>query len=65
MEFKSEFLKKAAMGSPTLEKALTRMGQLLRERRVTSEIAEFDGAGIVLGFDFTARTRDVTAWPMP
>lgn len=61
MEFQSEFLKKPAMDKPTLERAFTRLGQLLRERRVTGEIAVFGGAAMVLGFDFTARTRDVDA----
>jgi hypothetical protein len=44
-----------------LEKALTRLGQLLRERRVTGEIAVFGGAAIVLGFDFRNATQDVDA----
>jgi hypothetical protein len=44
-----------------LEKALTRLGQLLRERRVAGEIAVFGGAAIVLGFDFRTATQDVDA----
>jgi hypothetical protein len=44
-----------------MERALTRLGQLLRERRVTGEIAIFGGAVIVLGFDPHARTQDVDA----
>jgi hypothetical protein len=35
------------------EKALTRLGQLLRERRVAGEVAVFGGAAIVLGFDYS------------
>jgi len=48
-----------AMDRVELEKALTRLGQLLRERRVTGEIAVLDGAAIVLGFDFRSATQDV------
>ena len=44
-----------------LEKALTRLGQLLRERRVAGEVAVFGGAAIVLGFDFRNATQDVDA----
>jgi hypothetical protein len=44
-----------------LEKALARLGQLLRERRVAGEIAVFGGAAIVLGFDFRTATQDVDA----
>jgi hypothetical protein len=44
-----------------LEKALNRLGQLLRERRVAGEIAVFEGAAIVLGFDFRTATEDVDA----
>jgi len=40
------------MDKQRLDKALTRLGQLLRERRVAGEIAVFGGAAIVLGFDF-------------
>ena len=34
-------------------------GTILRERRVTGEIAVFGGAAIVLGFDFRRATQDV------
>ncbi len=44
-----------------LEKAFNRLGQLLRERGVTGEIAVFGGAAIVLGFDFRSATQDVDA----
>jgi hypothetical protein len=49
------------MDKPELEKALIRVGQLLRERQVTGEIAVFGGAAIVLGFDFRSATQDVDA----
>jgi hypothetical protein len=49
------------MERPELNQALTRVGQLLRERRVTGEIAVFGGAAIVLGFDFRSATQDVDA----
>jgi hypothetical protein len=49
------------MDKPKLETALTRLGQLLRERRVAGEIAVFGGAAIVLGFDFRTATQDVDA----
>src|SRR5579863_9723678 len=62
MEFKSESLKQSGgMDKPKLERALSRLGQLLRERRVTGEIAVFGGAAIVLGFDFRTATQDVDA----
>jgi len=62
MEFTSEFLRRpAGMDRAQLERAFTRLGQLLRERRVTGEIAVFGGAVIVLGFDPQARTQDVDA----
>jgi hypothetical protein len=62
MEFKSEFLKRpAGMDRALLERAFTRLGQILRERRVTGEIAVFGGAVIVLGFDPQVRTQDVDA----
>ena len=51
----------AAMDKSELERALTRLGQLLRERRVTGEGAVFGGAAIVLGFDFRNATQDVDA----
>ena len=44
-----------------MDKALTRLGRLLRERRVAGEIAVFGGAAIVLGFDFRSATQDVDA----
>jgi hypothetical protein len=47
----------AAMDKLELGKALTRLGQLLRERRVAGEIAVFGGAAIVLGFDFRMPRR--------
>lgn len=49
------------MDKPILERAFTRLGQLLRERRVAGEIAVFGGAAIVLGFDFRTATEDVDA----
>jgi hypothetical protein len=49
------------MNKLELDKALTRLGQLLRERRVAGEIAVFGGAAIVLGFDFRSATQDVDA----
>src|SRR5579863_2506958 len=62
MEFKSESLKQSGgMDKPKLERALSRLGQLLRERRVTGEIAVFGGAAIVLGFEFRTATQDVDA----
>ena len=51
----------AAMDKSELERALTRLGQLLRERRVAGEVAVFGGAAIVLGFDFRNATQDVDA----
>jgi len=47
------------MTKEQLHSALTRLGQILRERRVTGEIAIFGGAAIVLGFDFRRATQDV------
>jgi hypothetical protein len=47
------------MDKVVLDKAFTRLGQLLRERRVGGEIAVFGGAAIVLGFDFRTATQDV------
>jgi hypothetical protein len=49
----------AEMTREELEKAFTRLGQILRERRVAGEIAVFGGAAIVLGFDFRTATQDV------
>jgi len=60
MGFKSQFLKKAAsMNKAELEQAFMRLGQLLRERQITAEIAVFGGAAIILGFDFRTVTQDV------
>ena len=60
MEFESEFARRpVGMDRMRLERAFTRLGQLLRERRVTGEIAVFGGAVIVLGFDPQVRTQDV------
>jgi len=42
-----------------LEKAFTRMGEILRENSVAGEIAVFGGAAVVLGFDFRRATEDV------
>jgi hypothetical protein len=49
------------MNKPELEKGLTRLGELLRERRVAGEIAVFGGAAIILGFDFREATQDIDA----
>ena len=49
------------MDKRELESALTRLGHVLRERRVTGEIAVFGGTAIVLGFDFRDATQDVDA----
>ncbi|MGO8792969.1 MAG: hypothetical protein ACLQVL_37045 [Terriglobia bacterium] len=49
------------MDKQELERALTRLGQLLRERRVAGEVAVFGGAAIVLGFDFRDATQNVDA----
>ncbi len=49
MGLKSELLRQAAaMDKLELERALTRLGQLLRERRVVGEVAVFGGAAIAL-----------------
>jgi hypothetical protein len=62
MGLESQHLRSAAtMDKVQLEKALTRLGQLLRERRVAGEVAVFGGAAIVLGFDFRNATQDVDA----
>ena len=47
------------MGKEQIHKALMRLGELLRDRRVTGEIAISEGATIVLGFDFRTATQDV------
>ena len=49
------------MNKLELEKALTRLGEVLRQRRVAGEIAVFGGAALVLGFDFREGTQDVDA----
>jgi hypothetical protein len=49
------------MNKLELEEGLSRLGQLLRERRVTGEIAVFGGAAIVLGFDFRTATQAIDA----
>lgn len=59
MEFKSRLLRR--MTKEEMHHALSRLGQILRERRVTGEIAVFGGAAIVLGFGFREGTRDVDA----
>ena len=62
MGLESKLLRSAAaMDKVELEKALTRLGQILRERRVAGEVAVFGGAAIVLGFDFRDATQDVDA----
>ena len=52
-------LSKPEMTKEHLERALTRLGEILRERRVTGEIAVFGGAAIILGFNFRRATQDV------
>jgi hypothetical protein len=47
------------MDKDQIHKALMRLGELLRERRVTGEIDVFGGAAMVLGFDFRRATQDV------
>jgi len=49
------------MDREKLQKALNRLGELLRARRVAGEIAVFGGAAIVLGFDWREGTEDVDA----
>ena len=49
------------MNKAELEKALTRLGELLRERRVAGEITVFGGAATILGFDFREATQDIGA----
>jgi Nucleotidyltransferase of unknown function (DUF6036) len=58
MAFKNPLLKRQ-MAKEEMHEALTRLGQILRERRVSGEIAIFGGAAIVLGFDFRRATQDV------
>jgi len=47
------------MEKEQIHKALVRLGEILRVRRVTGEVAIFGGAAIVLGFDFRRATQDV------
>ena len=47
------------MDKELIHKALMRLGQILRHRRVTGEVDIFGGAAIVLGFDFRRATEDV------
>ena len=42
-----------------IHQAFMRLGELLRDRRVTAEVDVFRGAAIVLGFDFRRATQDV------
>src|ERR1700730_12639117 len=59
MKFKSRLLRK--MSKEELQKAFTRLGEILRDQRVIGEIAVFGGAAIVLGFGFREGTKDVDA----
>lgn len=47
------------MEKEQIHKAFMRLGELLRDRRVTGEIDVFGGAAMVLGFDFRRATQDV------
>jgi len=47
------------MEKEQIHKALMRLGEILRDRRVTGEIDVFGGAAIVLGFDFRRATQHV------
>jgi hypothetical protein len=47
------------MQKEQIHKALMRLGEILRDRRVTGEVDIFGGAAIVLGFDFRRATQDV------
>jgi len=47
------------MNKLELERALGRLGELLRQWRVAGEIAVFGGAALVLGFEFREGTEDV------
>lgn len=47
------------MQKEQIHKAFMRLGELLRDRRVTGEIDVFGGAAMVLGFDFRRATQDV------
>jgi hypothetical protein len=47
------------MEKEQIDKAFMRLGEILRDRRVTGEIDVFGGAAMVLGFDFRRATQDV------
>ena len=47
------------MEKEQIHKAFMRLGEILRDRRVTGEVDVFGGAAIVLGFDFRRATQDV------
>jgi hypothetical protein len=47
------------MEKEEIHEALMRLGEVLRDRRVTGEIDIFWGAAIVSGFDFRRATQDV------
>src|SRR6267154_5160185 len=47
------------MEKEQIHKALVRLGEILRDRRVTGEVDIFGGAAIVMGFDFRRATQDV------
>jgi len=47
------------MEKEQIHRALMRLGEILRDRRVTGEIDVFGGAAMVLGFDFRRATQDV------
>lgn len=47
------------MTASEIEAALRRLGEILRDRRVSGEIAVFGGAAVVLGFGFREGTRDL------
>jgi hypothetical protein len=53
MGLQSELLRSAALDKLGLKRALTRLGQLLRERRVAGEVEVFGGAASVLSFDYS------------
>ena len=47
------------MEKEQIHQAFMRLGEILRDRRVTGEVDVFGGAAIVLGFDFRRATQDV------
>src|SRR5580700_3631794 len=47
------------MEKEQIHKALMRLGEILRDRRVMGEIDIFGGAALILGFDFRRITQDV------